>query len=92
LYLYENKGFFSYKQEETRKERKLMWATAVDDTLKMTHFMPQPFRVSAPMADYVAPAPHSPDTCTVRRTRWEKCSRSMKQAGQSCLKSCRLVP
>jgi len=39
LYLYEIKGFFSHKQEETRKERRLVWATAVDDTRKMTDFM-----------------------------------------------------
>jgi hypothetical protein len=72
LYLYEIKGFFSYKQEETRRERKRVWATAVDDTRKMMHFMPRPSRVLAPMAGYAAPAPRSPDTCTVRETGQEK--------------------
>lgn len=35
-----------------------MWATAVDDTRKMTDFMTHPLRVSAPSAGYAALARH----------------------------------
>lgn len=49
-----------------------MWATAVDDTRKMTDFTTHPLRVSALSAGYAAPAPHSPDTCIVRGTGYGK--------------------
>jgi len=84
VYLYENKRFFSHKQEETRKERKQVWATVVDDTRKMTDFRPHPLRVSAPTAGYAAPAPRSPDTCTVRGTGQEKMLRK-HEAGRTIL-------
>ncbi|WP_167347327.1 hypothetical protein [Acetobacter cerevisiae] len=94
MYLYEIKGFFSHKQEETRKERKRVWTTAVNNTRKMTHFMPHPLRVSAPSAGYAAPAPRSPDTWVDRGTGQGKMLRK-HEAGQTisleAVQACALI-